>query len=259
MSNRKEIQIGQKFNRLTVISNGIFKNTRYHCICKCDCGNITNPISEDSLKTGNTKSCGCLQKEKVNLIGKANKNNTYTRGKKYCASLVGKTIGRLLIISLDCPFKDRHERYFCQCSCGNTTTAGRSALLSGNTKSCGCLRKEHIKKIKKEYRLSKGRNPNILLTPIQVLVRVKLKKLHMQIKIRDNFTCGLCGKSGGVLHTHHIVPFHDNTELQNKENNLITLCKNCHKIKAHGNNMYYIDPIIQEYLLKLIEQKYDYV
>lgn len=29
----------------------------------------------------------------------------------------------------------------CKCECGNETIADRSSLMSGNTKSCGCLKK----------------------------------------------------------------------------------------------------------------------
>lgn len=46
-------------------SNG--KNRTY-ATCKCDCGNITT-VRLDQLKTGNTKSCGCLKlkQDRINL------------------------------------------------------------------------------------------------------------------------------------------------------------------------------------------------
>lgn len=47
--------IGKKFGKLTVlqyIGNSMYK-------CKCECGNIKN-IRRDSLTTGNTTSCGCI-------------------------------------------------------------------------------------------------------------------------------------------------------------------------------------------------------
>ena len=53
--------IGKKFNRLTVLErvlpNYINGNARWKCLC--DCGNIIVTDSQ-SLKTGNTQSCGCL-------------------------------------------------------------------------------------------------------------------------------------------------------------------------------------------------------
>lgn len=52
--------VGQKFGKLTVLS--INKRKKVYCICKCDCGKITQ-TRKDSLLNGHTKSCGCLQKD----------------------------------------------------------------------------------------------------------------------------------------------------------------------------------------------------
>lgn len=52
--------IGQRFGKLTVIErtdNDSFGSSMW--ICKCDCGNITNPIHPSNLKHGRTTSCGC--------------------------------------------------------------------------------------------------------------------------------------------------------------------------------------------------------
>ena len=70
--------VGQKFNKLTVIKRaddyitpkGI-KSSQW--LCECECGNET-VVRGSYLKNGNTKSCGCLQKEKaknnvVNMSG----------------------------------------------------------------------------------------------------------------------------------------------------------------------------------------------
>jgi len=53
---------GQKFGRLTVLSE-VERNTGRHVmwICECECGTRT-VASGDHLKSGNTKSCGCLMK-----------------------------------------------------------------------------------------------------------------------------------------------------------------------------------------------------
>ena len=57
---------GQRFGRLTVIAEGPKKKDRHsYWVCRCDCGNITKPILGGRLKRGLTKSCGCLNKEKV--------------------------------------------------------------------------------------------------------------------------------------------------------------------------------------------------
>lgn len=62
---KKVNAIGQRFGRLTVIEETTERKAGSICwICKCDCGNITNPISYTALKRGHTKSCGCWSKEK---------------------------------------------------------------------------------------------------------------------------------------------------------------------------------------------------
>lgn len=57
--------IGRKFGRLTVIEElperDKYKYKIYKCVC--DCGNIVY-VNSNHLKSGNTKSCGCLKVKK---------------------------------------------------------------------------------------------------------------------------------------------------------------------------------------------------
>lgn len=57
---QREDLTGQHFGKLTVLKideNSIGAGLKWYC--KCDCGNITK-VSANHLKTGHTKSCGCL-------------------------------------------------------------------------------------------------------------------------------------------------------------------------------------------------------
>ncbi len=54
--------IGQKFGRLTVIEFSHKSKTSYFYLCHCDCGN-DKTIVRCNLKSGSSKSCGCLNKE----------------------------------------------------------------------------------------------------------------------------------------------------------------------------------------------------
>lgn len=71
---KKFLQQGEKFGRLTVLRYShkeliSFENTRknynkYFYECRCDCGNV-GLYEERRLKNGNTKSCGCLNHDKI--------------------------------------------------------------------------------------------------------------------------------------------------------------------------------------------------
>lgn len=60
---RKIIDLtGQKFGRLTVIKRVENKDGYSVWLCRCDCGN-ERKIKGDNLRSGSTKSCGCLKAE----------------------------------------------------------------------------------------------------------------------------------------------------------------------------------------------------
>ena len=93
-------------------------NQQTYCLCLCDCGNIID-VKLESLKDGNTTSCGC----------------------KHSPNLLNRRFGYLTVIK-ELPSKNKKRRWDCLCDCGNHTVLTSSKLLSGHTKSCGCLRSE---------------------------------------------------------------------------------------------------------------------
>lgn len=60
--------------------------------------------------------------------------------------LTGHTFCRLLVIerveNYITPKGQKHARYLCKCECGNEIKVRGHDLRTGNTKSCGCLKKE---------------------------------------------------------------------------------------------------------------------
>lgn len=76
----------KKFNRLTVLSESgrdTYRQITY--TCRCECGNIVVGMRSRDLRSGNTKSCRCLNEEKyVERIRK----NTMNHLIYYISSLV---------------------------------------------------------------------------------------------------------------------------------------------------------------------------
>lgn len=58
--------------------------------------------------------------------------------------LTGMTFGRLTVVSEHGRAADRHILWRCRCKCGEVTHVSSRDLISGHTKSCGCLQKEKI-------------------------------------------------------------------------------------------------------------------
>lgn len=56
--------------------------------------------------------------------------------------LTGRVFTRLTVLSSNGKDKHGHNLWLSQCLCGNQKITNTSDLLSGNTSSCGCLRKE---------------------------------------------------------------------------------------------------------------------
>lgn len=58
----------------------------------------------------------------------------------------------------------------------------------------------------------------------------QLKTWRLAVFHRDNYTCLMCGKRGGLLHAHHIRPFSSHEDLRFVVSNGATLCAEpCHK------------------------------
>ena len=62
--------------------------------------------------------------------------------------LTGQKFGRLEVIKLDEEkTHPKHIFWICECECGNIVSVKREYLTSGDTKSCGCLRREYARNI----------------------------------------------------------------------------------------------------------------
>lgn len=144
---------GQTFGRLTVLELTDKQNNDNRWLWKCQCSCKKHSIvytSMHKLKSGNTKSCGCLQREwavKKNKMG--------------IIDLTGQRYGMLTVIR-DLGTINKTHYWECQCDCGNITKVSVNDLrrdLYGDktrhgTYSCGCLSKSvGEKKVKTQLEL----------------------------------------------------------------------------------------------------------
>lgn len=111
----------------------------------------------------------------------------------------------------------------------------RRKFLEGIEKFKGVM-PEGLKRYQEENDQNGHNNPNWKggRTSQADLIRKSrwYKELVKNVYKRDDFTCTECGKRGGDLNAHHIVPFieiiNDMDKLKD-ETNLTTLCVSCHK------------------------------
>ena len=134
-SKSKSDLVGQKFGKLLVLQYESSKGWK----CQCECGNIYYSKAY-YLINGRVSSCGCQRYEHNKLIAHPKKGHTVSH-----AEIIGKTIGSLTVLR-SAGYKNNHEFFVCQCSCGNTTIVDYYKLVSKHTKSCG----SNIHRIKKD-------------------------------------------------------------------------------------------------------------
>ena len=110
---------GMTFNRLTVIGLSHRKASGLYCwLCKCVCGN-ERVVGSTVLKMGHTKSCGCLNLERVRVRRRDD--------------LTDKRFGRWVVLSYR-----GSNHWMCRCDCGTEREVIGTAMRRGVSSSCGC-------------------------------------------------------------------------------------------------------------------------
>ena len=90
---------------------------------------------------------------------------------------------------------------------------------------------ERMKIANKLKALKKEKNPAWKggITAFNKLERDRFQKtMQKQVFERDDYTCQLCFKRGGILHVDHIQPFAEYIEGRFNMDNCRTLCVKCH-------------------------------
>lgn len=138
------------------------------------------------------------------------------RGKKFCSQkCMGKNKTKIRTVKKECPV------------CGIAITVIKARAIHENVCSKRCADRIHA------LRMIGMGNPNWLGGIGNLPWGWEFgNKLKNKIRDRDQYKCKLCGKTkedsskikGTGLNIHHI----DYNKSNNNENNLITLCNNCH-------------------------------
>ena len=72
--------------------------------------------------------------------------------------LGGKIFGRLKVVGFSRKDTKYRKYWLCKCECGNEVITREESLVSGHTKSCGCLQKEIISHVNRGKVGDKHRN-----------------------------------------------------------------------------------------------------
>lgn len=124
--NKHNVNIGQKFGKLTVVeivdAPNYLKDRRPYYKCLCECGKTTTVRCTD-VTSGKTMSCGCAKQE------------AEARKRK---DLTGERFGKLVVTGF-AYIKNQAAYWNCVCDCGNEKCVKGADLTFGHVESCGCL------------------------------------------------------------------------------------------------------------------------
>ena len=244
-----EVKIGQVFGRWTVleeVEGKIYSGKKTRTMhCRCECGE-DNDIPLMHLVTGQNKQCRkCSSKDKETKIK------------------TGQVFGHWTILSELEPrisitgYKRRVVH--CRCDCGNEKDIALENLTTGKSNHCN---KCGIKERARNYRVSKGANPDVAMTPkVRAQRDLFFHSVRANILSRDNYKCQLCFDR--AKHVHHIIPWSacnkkEDEYLRFDPENCICLCEECH-LKAHDGCYNRVDDEIADQLMaKAIENTEKY-
>lgn len=119
----------------------------------------------------------------------------------------------------------------CRCECGKTAEVDNYGLKSGDTRSCGCLKKHNFDNVVRVSGMQHGKwRGGITPTNHKIRQSTEYKDWRTQVFERDRFKCQRCSRLGGELRAHHIQPFAEKKDLRMNVDNGITLCLKCHRL-----------------------------
>lgn len=72
-------------------------------------------------------------------------------------------------------------------------------------------------------------------------IRKGMEELRLQVFARDGYRCRLCGHKSAQLEAHHIIPIWARLDLALDIDNIVTLCRTCHRAKVNMHEEDFIE------------------
>lgn len=199
---------GQRFGMLEIVKKIDNIGTKTAWEARCDCGKICS-VKTGDLVTGHSKSCGCqINYNKINHIGQI-------FGRLEVKEIFGVQYG--------------HKYYRCECSCGNECLIDGSQLVSGKTRSCGCLQKDLASARMKLRTGDKNHFWRGGVSDGKDRQSLEYKNWRAKIYEKYNKCCDNCGDDKNPC-AHHLDSFKDFPDRRFDVQNGVCLCEDCHLI-----------------------------
>lgn len=156
----------------------------------------------------------------------------------------GNRYGRLTVIERNGKDKFGSIKWRCNCDCGNETITSGPNLRKNHTKSCGCLRKEKVRKIGKAHALLAGEASfNVLINNLKQAAKRRNFEWFLtkdQVRILTKQNCHYCGiePQQKIIHSHYCNGSYIYNGLDRVDNakgytidNVIPCCGTCNYAK----------------------------
>jgi hypothetical protein len=188
--------IGRRYGSMVVVMR--VSSLQNKVLCRCDCGKEIEVFAPNLIQ-GRKTHCGCIKYQ--------DRDET------------GKRYGRWMVIGRS---RGSYEKWECRCDCGNEGIVTRTNLISGNSKSCGCLQKE---------RASEGGMKNRRYSVEDSLdrkTRPNVSSWRNKVILRDGERCRICGRKDRLC-VHHKDGWLEVASRRVDVDNGVTLCRTHHE------------------------------
>lgn len=137
--------LGEEIGKFTCVKRLYQRKDRnWMYLIRCECGHEFE-IDRGNFLLGN---CSCPKCSAKKVRKHRTRLNPY--------DILGKRFGRLTVMEYQGTDSRYKHTYLCKCDCGCQKIIVRNNLISGQTKSCGCLTKDKARENTTKFLWGKG-------------------------------------------------------------------------------------------------------